>query len=232
MEAIVLAGGFGTRLKSVVADVPKPMARVAGKPFLEYILNYLKSNGIKRVVLAVGYKKDVITNYFGNSFNGLEIEYSIEEEPLGTGGGVKLAMSKCLQKNVFVVNGDTYFPVDLSDMMNHHVKNAADITIATKRMKNFDRYGTIDVVKGKIVSFNEKRFCKNGLINGGIYVMKNNILGSIKKNVFSMEKDFFQHSSLRIFSYLSNSYFIDIGIPEDYYKAQKEFKICKRNYEE
>jgi len=225
MEAIVLAGGFGTRLAHIIQDVPKPMALVCGKPFLEYNFDYLKKNNVEKIILAVSYKRDNIISYFGNNYNGIEIDYSIEEFPLGTGGGIKQALQLCSGEDIYIINGDSFFDVDLAEMMEFHYKNKADITIATKRMAKFDRYGTIDVRKGEITSFNEKKYTESGLINGGIYLIKKEVFTRLDKTNFSIEKDIFENETLGLkqFSFESDGYFIDIGVPEDYYRAQEEF---------
>ncbi len=225
MEAIILAGGFGTRLSHIVKDVPKPMAPVANRPFLEYILDYLKDNGIKKVVLATGYKHDIIKNHFGNIYNGINILYSVEDTPLLTGGAIKKALTMCNNNNVFIINGDTYFDVDLKKMKDFHNSNNADITVATKLMHDFDRYGTVTLNNDKIMQFKEKRHIKKGLINGGIYLVNKDVLVNVEENKFSFEQDIMEKrtSELIIYSFISEGYFIDIGIPEDYYTAQKHF---------
>lgn len=226
MEGIILAGGLGTRLSHIVHDVPKPMAPVSGRPFLEYIFDNLRENGFKHIVLAVGYKKDQIINHFNNQYKGIEITYSVEESLLGTGGGIKQALSFCKDSNVFILNGDTFLEVDFKKMLDFHLMKSADITIATKHMENFDRYGTISVDDSdKIQSFNEKEFSEEGDINGGVYLMKKRILDEVKVNKFSMERDVFENDSLglNIYSFKTSGYFIDIGVPEDYYRAQEEF---------
>ncbi len=225
MEAIILAGGFGTRLKSVVSDVPKPMAPINGKPFLEYMLDDLVENGFNRVILAVGYKKEVIENHFHSSYKGMEIVYSVEEEPLGTGGCVKQALNYAEEDFVFVLNGDTMFKIDFEEFGKCNT-----ICIACKKMLHFDRYGEVNIKNGKIQSFAEKKFVEEGYINGGIYYLPKTVFDSYSlPTKFSLEKDFFEKyiSQLNISAYLSEAYFIDIGIPEDYIKAQKDFSKKK-----
>lgn len=225
LECIILAGGFGTRLAHIVSDVPKPMAPVAGQPFLKYILDDLIEKGITRIVIAVGYKKESIITYFRQNYNSCEIIYSIEGEPLLTGGAIKKALLKCQEENVFVVNGDTFFDVDLLAMEKLHIKNTADLTIATSEMANFDRYGTIIMKNDRITKFLEKKPLSHGIINGGIYLVKKDLLTSFKRNKFSFEKEILEEkvNEIKIFAFLSTGYFIDIGIPEDYQKAQIDF---------
>ena len=172
LEAIILAGGFGTRLKSVVKDIPKPMAKINNRPFLELILQYLKKHNFKRVVLSVGYKWEIIKNYFGDNFQGIELIYNIENEPLGTGGAVKSSLDLINSDEVFILNGDTIFEIPLTEMK---LFDNSKITIAVKKMENFDRYGIVVFEDNSVVEFKEKSFRKNGFINGGIYLIRKNI---------------------------------------------------------
>ena len=146
MEAIVLAGGMGTRLKSVVSDIPKPMAPVGGRPFLEYILNYLSRSGFNKVVLSVGFKWETIENYFGNKYREMSLDYAIEKLPLGTGGGIRLALEMCTSKEVFIFNGDTFFAVNISSLNESSLSEKHKIILALKSMENFDRYGSVETV--------------------------------------------------------------------------------------
>lgn len=226
MEAIILAGGFGTRLKHVVKDVPKPMAPVCGKPFLWYILKDLKAKGIEHIVLAVGYKKECIREYFGTSFQGVKLDYSEENTPLFTGGAIKQALALCREEQVFVINGDTFFDVDLERMKGRHIQNGAVLTIATKYMTDFERYGTIATDSSeRIVGFLEKQHCEQGRINGGVYLLRRDALEKMDMRAFSFEKEYMEKrvSEGGMYAYPSDGYFIDIGIPEDYAKAQEDF---------
>ena len=225
MQAIVLAGGLGTRLRSVVSDLPKPMASINGKPFLEYILDELNDFKFEKVVLTVGYKKEVIMNYFGNSYKNIKLVYSIEDEPLGTGGCIKKALSFIDDPYVFVLNGDTMFKIDF-----HAMSKSRQLTIACKHMYHFDRYGEIKIFNGKVIAFSEKKHVQEGYINGGIYYMPKNLFDVYDlPSVFSLEKDFFEKyiHELEIHAFLAEDYFIDIGIPEDYLRAQEDFQKKK-----
>lgn len=224
MEVIVLAGGFGTRLQSVVKDVPKPMADINGKPFLEYILEYLLNYGITKTILSVGYKKEIIENYFGNSYKAIDIVYSKEDEPLGTGGAIKKALTFCKSENVLVLNGDTFFEINLQTLIQEHKKADADVTISLKKMYNFDRYGKVILEKNRVISFAEKEFSSSGLINGGVYIIRKDIFDIYEKK-FSFEQEFLEKklSMLSICAYIDKGYFIDIGIPKDYEKAIYDF---------
>ncbi|EPO1126288.1 D-glycero-D-manno-heptose 1-phosphate guanosyltransferase [Campylobacter coli] len=214
MQAIVLAGGLGTRLRSVVQDLPKPMAPINGKPFLAFVLEYLKKQGITEIILSVSYKYELIQEYFKDEFHGMKIHYNIEKELLGTGGAIKDAL-KFVKNEVYVLNGDTFFDIDLKKP----VLNSSKICIALKQMQNFDRYGTVNVdEQGIVTSFEEKVFKKQGLINGGVYLLKKDIFNNFSlERKFSFE-EFLQenYKTLKIQTQIFDDYFIDIGIPEDY----------------
>lgn len=220
MQAIVLAGGFGTRLKAVVKEIPKPMAPIGEKPFLEYILRYLKHQGICSVILSVSYRYEVIQEYFQDNFLGLEILYSIEKEPLGTGGAIKQALELAKRNPLFVLNGDTYFDIDLKGM---NLEKNSRICLALKKMKDFERYGCVEIdSSGLIQAFREKEFRKEGLINGGVYLIDKGLFeGFSLENKFSFES-FLQNSfkDLRASAKVFEDFFIDIGIPEDYELAK------------
>ncbi|EAK0419200.1 D-glycero-D-manno-heptose 1-phosphate guanosyltransferase [Campylobacter jejuni] len=214
MQAIILCGGLGTRLKSVIKDIPKPMAPINDKPFLEFIFEHLKKQGIKEVILAVSYKYEVIKEYFKDEFLDIKIKYSIEKEPLGTGGAIKEAL-KFIKNEVYVLNGDTFFNVDLSKLK----LNGSKICLALKQMNDFDRYGTVELdSKNYIKLFKEKEFKKQGLINGGIYLLNKDIFNDFDlQEKFSFE-EFLQenYEKLKAKAYIFDGYFIDIGVPEDY----------------
>ena len=232
-EAIILAGGFGTRLQAVVSDVPKPMAPINNKPFLNYIFDYLKYFGIEHVVLSTGYLSEKISEYYKNEYKTIKITYAKEIEPLGTGGGIRLAMQQCLTENVLVLNGDSFLDVDLHSYNDQHIINCADCSLALRNVVNAARYGTILLGETNIIkSFKEKDSVEQpGLINGGVYILNKQLfLNQTKPDIpFSIEKDFFekQINELNIFGFEYEGYFIDIGIPEDYNKAQIDFKNFK-----
>lgn len=225
MEAIVLAGGFGTRLKEVVSDVPKPMAPVNGKPFLEYLIKDLGEKGIRHIILAVGYKKKIIKEYFKNRYESIEITYSEELTPLGTGGAIKKALKLAKEEDVFIVNGDTFFDIDLKRMKEFHTENKSILTFTVKEMENFDRYGSLIIKGNKIIEFEEKKKKAKGKINGGIYLIKKDLLNRVEKENFSFEKEVLEDKKIEKYSYESEGYFIDIGIPEDYFKIRKQFEV-------
>jgi len=225
MEAVILAGGLGTRLKLVISDMPKPMAPIGNKPFLEYILHYLEKQGISRVILSVGYKHEAIEKYFGNKFYSVSVSYSIEDEPLGTGGGLKKAFEKVTEDNIFILNGDTFFNVDLHQLARIHISMDSDLTLALKPMKNFDRYGVVITDRHRVTGFAEKQYHEFGNINGGVYMAKAILFeGYPLSERFSFETDFMEKyiDRLNVNACISDNYFVDIGIPKDYNNAQND----------
>lgn len=227
-EAIVLAGGFGTRLRSSVGAIPKPMAEIDGKPFLTYLLAFLKAHGIENVIMSVGYRADSVREYFRDEFDGMVISYAEERTPLGTGGGLRHAMRFATGEDVLVMNGDTLFLVDLKRLWDFHSSMSAAITIALKFMEKFDRYDTLVLEKsGRVVGFQEKRHVESGLINGGVYVVKRGLFDEIElPERFSFEIEFLKMHCIQrpIYGLALDGYFIDIGIPEDYEQAKADFK--------
>jgi D-glycero-alpha-D-manno-heptose 1-phosphate guanylyltransferase len=224
VEAIILAGGLGTRLSSVISNLPKPMAPIGGKPFLEYLLNYLKKNGVTRVVLSVSYKWEIIQEYFGDYFEGVELVYSIEDEPLGTGGAIKKSINYIRNENFYIVNGDTFFDVNLDRLI---LKGGSRLLLSLKKILKFDRYGCVENNdNGFVTDFKKKGYKDIGNINGGIYLASKNIFDGFKlEEKFSFE-EFMENNfrDLKISTKLFDNYFVDIGIPEDYKKAQNEIK--------
>lgn len=220
MEAVILAGGLGTRLRSVVSEVPKCMAPVDGKPFLQYMLEWLSRFDVSHVVLSVGYLREVIFAFIDSREWPFEISYAVEEEPLGTGGGIRLALTKCREDRVIVLNGDTFFNVDLKALTF-----AAPVTLALKPMRDFDRYGAVDLAGGLVTGFHEKTACTEGLINGGVYALVRSRLDlAFYPGRFSFEKDLLEPlaAARLVAGQVQEGYFIDIGIPEDYTRAQRE----------
>jgi len=167
MQAIVLAGGLGTRLRQVVPDLPKPMAPVAGRPFLAWILDRLVQAGFDRIVLAVGYRGDVIRDHFGRDYNGVPVAYSTEEEPLGTGGAIRLAAQCITESPVFVLNGDTFVEVDYGAMWSAHQRIGALMSLAVCRVPDTGRYGAVEIDMGRVCGFREKGIRRAGAQNAG-----------------------------------------------------------------
>ncbi len=227
-EAIILAGGLGTRLSHIVTDVPKPMAPINGNPFLKYLLDYLQQEGFRKVILSVGYKHEAISGYFGNSYQSLELDYAVEESPLGTGGAIRLALRKCHNSQVFIFNGDTFFRIKTDELEKFHQQKNAEITLALKKVDNPDRFGTVILDEHSIVqSFEEKATKNEALINGGVYLLDRHKFESRPfPEKFSFEKDYLEKTVVEhcIAGYVFNTYFLDIGIPESYKKAQTDFQ--------
>jgi D-glycero-alpha-D-manno-heptose 1-phosphate guanylyltransferase len=233
--AIILAGGFGTRLKTVVSDVPKPMAPINGVPFLSYQLNYLKRFGVTHVVLSVGYLHEKIMAFYKNEFNGIKITYVIEKEPLGTGGGIRKGIEECDDKAVFALNGDSFFDIDLDKLQQFHDFKNASFSLALRKVENASRYGSIELNReNEIISFQEKSDTPEpGLINAGIYILEPTLYlkHTPSHTKFSIEKDLFEKElqTLPIYGFEFEGYFIDIGVPEDYTKAQHDLKGLAHN---
>jgi D-glycero-alpha-D-manno-heptose 1-phosphate guanylyltransferase len=229
MDAIILAGGLGTRLRTVIKDMPKCMAPVNNYPFLYYMFSQLQKNKVTHVILSLGYKHEIVIEWIKkNQFNGL-ISYVIENEPLGTGGAVKMALNKVKTKEALILNGDTFFDIDISAFHKFHIQHNANISIALKPMKKFDRYGSISIDNlNRVVKFHEKKYCDCGYINGGCYFLQKDsvIFDNIRLPAFSFEKEVLEKNttSKQIYGYINDGYFIDIGIPEDYIKANKDFR--------
>lgn len=228
-ECIILAGGMGTRLKSIISDLPKCMAPINGKPFLFYILEWLKKNNFERVILSLGYKSEVIIDFTKENTWPFEILWVIEKEPLGTGGAICLSLGLSKSSNIFIINGDTFFDIDIMQFYKCHLENEADLSIAAKPLINYNRYGSLVCDNNdRIIGFTEKKPTVEGIINGGIYLLKStSILLSEKTGRFSFETDILEkeYSKSRLFAFRDDGYFIDIGIPEDYHKAEIDFKV-------
>lgn len=227
-EAIILAGGLGTRLREAVPDLPKCMAPVAGKPFLSYVIDHLRLQGVERFIFSLGYKSEVIEDYLQTEYPTLEYTSVIEEEPLGTGGAIHFAIQKANSDKVVIANGDTLFKIKLEEIASLHEAKDSECTLALKPMKHFDRYGVVETDdNNKIVSFKEKQFYENGLINGGVYVLnKQKFLNRTFSSKFSFEKDYLEKfcEEGKFFGSVQDGYFIDIGIPSDYQQAQIDLK--------
>jgi D-glycero-alpha-D-manno-heptose 1-phosphate guanylyltransferase len=224
MEAIVLAGGFGTRLQKIVSDLPKPMAPIAGQPFLEILLSMLGRKGFRRIVLSLGYLSEKIVDHFGNNFAGMELINVIEDTPLGTGGAVRKSLQHCISDHVYVFNGDTYLDIEVQGIEALWQKNHLPIIVA-REVEDSTRFGRLITENDRVLHFYEKGVSGRGLINAGSYVLPRNILDEFQLGYkFSLESDFLASAVERQkFNFiLSHGKFIDIGIPEDYEYAQSE----------
>ena len=238
MEAILLCGGLGTRLRSVVSDRPKPMADIAGKPFLHYLVKMLSESGGKHLIFALGYMGEQIEAYFQSGEDyGLSISYSYEDSPLGTGGAIRNALSKVSAENVLVLNADTYFHTDYESLLREQIKNKAAMTIASRKIEDISRYGAIlKDESGRILRWNEKMSSDQaeapcpGEINGGIYVMQKSLIEKIPEGKQSLENDCIPawlEDGLYLQAVPSDGYFMDIGIPEDYAQFKEDVESGK-----
>ena len=226
-DAIILAGGLGTRLRGVVADLPKPMAPVHERPFLDYILENIDLAFIDRFIFSIGYLGEKIQQYYGNSYKGKEVVYCVENEPLGTGGGIKKAMQMAKSERVLIFNGDTFFDVDMNSFNASHRAHLCELSVALKTVSSPDRYGTVELENGRISKFKEKQSgLEEGMINGGVYCINRNLLDQFPaEEKFSFETEILEKkvNEWKMCGFISEGLFIDIGIPEDYAKADEIF---------
>ena len=223
MEAIILAGGRGTRLASRLNGIPKPMASVAGRPFLELLLDELQRSGVTRVLLSVGHLRHVIIDHFGAMYRDIHIEYVVEEQPLGTGGAIRLALARAHTPQVFVVNGDTFLQLDYAAMLAAHTRDSATLTMASAHLQDIGRYGgLVTDHTGRIVAFSEKGTTGPGRINAGVYVLNRDVSWFGLPDAFSFETDFLMPhlNDIAPRAYPTDGLFLDIGIPEDLDQAQ------------
>ena len=220
-----MAGGLGTRLRSVVSEVPKCMAPVAGRPFLWYLLAQLRGYEVERVILSVGYLREVVQEWVAEHAGEypFEFRFAVEEQPLGTGGGIRQAASMAEGPELVVLNGDTFFDADLNQLLDARCRSGCPIALALKPKRDFDRYGTVELgLDGVIRAFREKQHCAEGLINGGVYAidLRSGVLDGLPEK-FSFEKEVLepQCSRGRLCGIVQDGYFIDIGVPGDYARA-------------
>jgi D-glycero-alpha-D-manno-heptose 1-phosphate guanylyltransferase len=228
-EAIILAGGLGTRLREAVPELPKCMAPVAGKPFLHYVIKHFLQEGIERFIFSLGYKHEVIEEFLQKNYTAIDYTSTIEKEPLGTGGAIKLACGVATNKTVLVVNGDTLYAVKADKLAQAHAARQAHCTLSLKPMKNFDRYNVVELDEAGIIKrFGQRQFYASGYINGGVYALEAQAFlnGSFPLK-FSFENDYLEkyYTQRTIAGVVQDEYFIDIGVPEDYERANKEFAI-------
>lgn len=224
MEAIVLAGGAGTRLRQVVPDLPKSLAPVAGRPFLEYLLGALARKGFERVVLSLGYMAEKVVEHFGERFSGLDLIYEIEPAPLGTGGATRQAMQRCRADHVFVFNGDTFLDLEVADLEARWLAQRMPVVVACQA-PDTSRYGRLTVAADHVIRLAEKGASGPGLINAGCYVLPAGSLNEFEPGrPFSLETDVLAAwaEQGRLACFVSRGRFIDIGTPEDYARAQTE----------
>ena len=230
MEAIILAGGLGTRLAAKLSGIPKAMAPVAGRPFLHILLAQLRRAGCSRVLLSVGHLHQVIQDCFGASFRGMRLDYVIENSPLGTGGAIRLALSEVAEESALVLNGDTFLEADYAAMFRFHAAQAASLTIAVTHQPDIARYGGVLLQEKRVVGFQEKGRSGPGWINAGAYIVEKNLQWpQALPEKFSFEIDFLvpRIGRLAPAAYEVDGFFLDIGIPEDLARAQTELAQFK-----
>jgi D-glycero-alpha-D-manno-heptose 1-phosphate guanylyltransferase len=236
LEAVILCGGLGRRLRSVVPELPKCLAAVGDRPFLEYVLLQLRGEGIRNVVLCTGYRSEHVADYFETGKRwGMSLTYSIEKKALGTGGALKKAAAYLHGSPFLALNGDSILDVNLAEMVAFHQANQALVTIALAQVESGERYGNVDTdADGCVTAFREKgarattsvaTMETTARINGGIYVLDSKALAEIPSAPppVSLEAEIFPRlTGRRVYGYPSSGYFVDIGVPEDYAKAQRE----------
>lgn len=230
-DAILLAGGLGTRLAAVSGGRPKPFVDVAGRPFIEHVLDMVVDAGSTRIVMAVAYRWEMLRDYFGTAYRGLDIDWSVENNPLGTGGAIRLAFETFGLERAFVLNADTLFRVDLGELERLHIVSGAMVTMALRVVEDVSRFGAVELdAEQRVVAFHEKGSHGSGLVNGGIYVIERSTLDLQRLPLeFSFERDVLQAelARLRPLGVPSQGYFVDIGIPEDLDRARRDLEVVR-----
>jgi len=213
-EAIILAGGRGTRLAGTIGELPKPMAPVAGRPFLEWQLDALARRGVARVILSIGHRREAVERHFGARYGSLAIAYAREESPLGTGGAVVAAMGSVEGDAAFVLNGDTFIRAPLAELES---RPGCAIAMLVARVPDAARFGTVVVAQRRVAGFREKAAGGPGLVNSGVYwIAKRALEGLGARGAFSLERDFMEPrvAELAMCAVVTDEPFVDIGVPE------------------
>jgi D-glycero-alpha-D-manno-heptose 1-phosphate guanylyltransferase len=224
-DVIILSGGFGLRLRGVIGDVPKPMAQIGGRPFMELLLRQLKRYGFSRVILSVGYRHEVIREHFGERAFGLELIYSVETTPLGTGGALRDAAKHVTAKNALIMNGDSYTDVDLNRVAQDHVRTNADVTIVVIPGNRGDAGSVVLDCDGKITTFAEKSaIAQSRYLSAGIYILNKDLASTIPEaEKISLEEQLFPQwlaTGKNIQGFVFEGPCLDIGTPERFQEAQ------------
>lgn len=231
-KAMILAGGRGERLQPSVPHLPKPMAPVGGRPFLEHILDRVVDGGVTEVILAVGYRAETIRKHFGGAYRSVPLRYSIEEFPLGTGGAIAHGLKGEDSSPVLVINGDTLVEIDYEVLADWYATIRSPVGVVLCRVPDISRYGSVVRAGDRVVEFSEKGMKGPGLINAGMYIIRPMLFSLYPCGErFSFERDFLQRycSELQLPSFVTEGYFIDIGTPEAYDRAQKELGPGRKN---
>lgn len=229
MQAILLAGGLGTRLQSVVHDRPKPMALIEEKPFMEYVVHELSRHGITEIIFAVGYKGSMVEDYFGDGSRfGVTVSYAYEETLLGTAGAIKNAAAYMKGNQVFVLNADTFYQIDYQRLVRLSQEKELSMALVLREVPDVSRYGQAVLKENLLTGFNEKvQEAKPGTINGGIYLLTRELIDEIPEGKVSLENDMIPRwlqEGRRLGGIVNDGYFIDIGVPEDYYRFIRDVK--------
>lgn len=225
-ETIILAGGFGTRLRDVVTDVPKPLAPVAGRPFLAWLLDRLAAQGMRRCILATGYMADVVEHAIGTRWAGMDIVHSVETMPLGTGGAIRRAASLLHGAEAHVLNGDTWLAYAPAALEQATRDAGATLGLALAHVADVGRYGAVDTRAGIVTGFREKGGIGDGWINAGCYFLTANAIAALPEvQAFSFESEVLlpMAAAGKVAAWTDTRDFIDIGVPEDYRRAQRQF---------
>lgn len=231
-DVVILCGGLGKRLRSVVSDRPKPMAEIGGKPFVQILIEHIASFGFHRFVLGAGYKADMIASHFRSVSLPLEIEVSVEDQPMGTGGGLKHVCDLLKAETVLVLNGDSFCNVDYIMMVAEHRARNADATVAVTPVPDAGAFGSISLdADGLVTSFDEKKTGGQGLVNAGVYVFRKCVVESLPPTVpLSLEKDIFPELTRRrqLYAHVVEGPLLDIGTPDNYGRAQQSLQAMMR----
>lgn len=227
VTAILLAGGLGTRLRPVVRDLPKPLAPVANRPFITYLIDNLIAQRFDDIVISVGYRYEAFAELLGSVYRGVRIRYVIEDTPLGTGGAIRHALTSIHAKTALVLNADTFLDVDFQKFFAGYSLSGSKVGMTVRKVDDTSRYGRCEINNGHVVGFGEKGFEGPGCINAGVYLIDRDLFRDFEPldTRFSFENDFLARfvETLKPTAFECNGYFIDIGIPEDFTRANVEF---------
>lgn len=220
MQAVIMAGGAGTRLRPLTNDIPKPMVKIIDKPVMEYTVNLLKKYGVYDIGVTVNYKADIIKDYFGDGARfGVKLTYFTEETPLGTAGGVKMA-EKYLDDNFLVMSGDAFTDINIDKFRGEHLKKGAVATIAVQEVDNPAGFGVVKVEKGFVSEFIEKpEYTTEKLVNTGIYMLKRDVLQLIPDGFYDFGRQLFPSLVGKTAAFITKSYWSDVGTLERYYET-------------
>lgn len=232
IQVVILAGGLGIRLQPVVKDRPKALAKVGNVPFVTKLLNQLNDSGFKDIVVCIGYLGNQIKDTFGHVYKNLNLQYSEEQQPLGTGGALRLALHLIKSENVLVLNGDSYSPVNFKEFLKFHLGKKADISMVISQVKKTDRFGRVNLsLDERITDFQEKGRGGTGWTNAGTYLIKRTLISEIPEGSSSLEKEIFPTWLERNFyGYKNEEAFIDIGTPSSYSKAEEFFRKLEKRF--